>query len=285
MELVGKKIGKALVIELIGEKSTGKYRSLKVYKCLCDCGEECMLSREQLTRNGSPACKKCSRNHRFIDLSGRKFGKWMVIERDISSKEKVSWMCECECGNKKSLIPSVLKNGHSKSCGCFWKEVMRKERIDLIGRKFGRLLVIGRADRKGKWECECDCGKRTIVYAPSLYSGSSKSCGCIRVENLSGENSIFWKGGITDETRQLKHSYKFQRWSKLIKRRDNKECKKCFSKEKLHAHHIINYSFDPSMALVIDNGITLCETCHKEFHRINGVKENNKYQLNIFLKI
>lgn len=59
-------------------------------------------------------------------------------------------------------------------------------RIDLTGKKFGRLTVIEVADSsKGKlrWRCKCDCGKEIVVYGTSLKSGNTKSCGCFRTEN------------------------------------------------------------------------------------------------------
>lgn len=58
--------------------------------------------------------------------------------------------------------------------------------IDLTGQRFGRLLVIGRAEntqgRKTKWICQCDCGKRAAVETANLKSGRQKSCGCLRNE-------------------------------------------------------------------------------------------------------
>ena len=36
--------------------------------------------------------------------------------------------------------------------------------------------------------------------------------------------------------------------------------------------------------LDLENGITLCETCHKEYHKIYGKKENNNEQLKTYLK-
>lgn len=56
--------------------------------------------------------------------------------------------------------------------------------IDLINKKFGRLTVLKRHDKKGnrrqvKWECKCDCGKNHIVTGESLRSGKSRSCGCL----------------------------------------------------------------------------------------------------------
>lgn len=68
--------------------------------------------------------------------------------------------------------------------------------IDLTGKKFGRLTVLGRADSKiranGKprtmWKCLCECGNEIIVEASALRSGRRKSCGCIQseYENLLG---------------------------------------------------------------------------------------------------
>lgn len=57
---------------------------------------------------------------------------------------------------------------------------------DLTGIKFGRLTPI-RLSPEGKikcpkWECQCDCGKTTIVRADNLRSGKSTSCGCLHSE-------------------------------------------------------------------------------------------------------
>lgn len=57
---------------------------------------------------------------------------------------------------------------------------------NLVGQKFGRLLVIERAtSEKGhtRWLCRCDCGKECIVYGSSLKSNNTRSCGCYKVEN------------------------------------------------------------------------------------------------------
>lgn len=60
-------------------------------------------------------------------------------------------------------------------------------KIDLIGRVFGRLTVIGllhqELNKKHKhWQCRCECGKEVIIRASHLLVGSSKSCGCLAVE-------------------------------------------------------------------------------------------------------
>ena len=60
-------------------------------------------------------------------------------------------------------------------------------RVDLTGRRFGRLVAIGIVDEQSahlRWECRCDCGAVTIVRRGNLVSGSSKSCGCLAADNM-----------------------------------------------------------------------------------------------------
>lgn len=59
--------------------------------------------------------------------------------------------------------------------------------IDLTGQRFGRLVVIERAENKGKdtaWLCLCDCGKQKVVRGHDLIRGKQKSCGCLNTERL-----------------------------------------------------------------------------------------------------
>ncbi len=62
---------------------------------------------------------------KFIDLTGKKFGRWTVLERDLNftgHKVGAHWRCKCECGIIKTVRGADLKNGRSVSCGCYHKE-------------------------------------------------------------------------------------------------------------------------------------------------------------------
>lgn len=62
------------------------------------------------------------------------------------------------------------------------------KRINLIGKQFGRLQVVGIAENKGKntaWTCMCECGVVKSYLTYNLTSGKSQSCGCARVESMS----------------------------------------------------------------------------------------------------
>jgi len=61
------------------------------------------------------------------------------------------------------------------------------EQIDFTGQKFYRLTVVKFLIRKGKtyyWEFKCDCGKKVISPINVVRKGKSKSCGCLRDENV-----------------------------------------------------------------------------------------------------
>lgn len=66
------------------------------------------------------------------------------------------------------------------------------KRIEYVGRRFGRLVVIKREDRRDKAGymrpvliCLCDCGNKKEFSASNLYNCTTSSCGCLQKELLS----------------------------------------------------------------------------------------------------
>lgn len=65
-----------------------------------------------------------------------------------------------------------------------------KKNEDYIGRKFGRLLIIGIGNHKRRTSgkkiavviCKCDCGNEKEVQLQALQVGTTKSCGCYKME-------------------------------------------------------------------------------------------------------
>lgn len=65
---------------------------------------------------------------------------------------------------------------------------LRAKFRDLTGERFGRLVVIGRAEKVGNhrlWRCLCDCGQISSHVGSNLKKGSTNSCGCFRREFAS----------------------------------------------------------------------------------------------------
>lgn len=62
---------------------------------------------------------------KFIDLTGRRFGRLIVIERcGCTPHGDVKWKCLCDCGCDAVVIGASLKNGSTKSCGCLLRETI-----------------------------------------------------------------------------------------------------------------------------------------------------------------
>ena len=84
-------------------------------------------------------------------------------------------------------------------------------------------------------------------------------------KSISGENSPNWKGGITPLEKQIRHSKKYNKWRKAVLERDNHTCKLCGEKG-ITAHHIIPFEY-VSTRFELNNGLTLCKSCHNKIHK------------------
>ena len=64
--------------------------------------------------------------------------------------------------------------------------------VDISGEKFGRLLVLHRAENRGGitcWNCKCVCGKTVEVAGADLKRGRTRSCGCLRSDITTKRNT------------------------------------------------------------------------------------------------
>lgn len=77
----------------------------------------------------------------LIDLTGQRFGRLLVIERNASNCGYVTWLCKCDCGNEKVVSGQELRKGKTQSCGCLRKEVTSKRRKK-HGKKGSRLYIV-----------------------------------------------------------------------------------------------------------------------------------------------
>lgn len=55
---------------------------------------------------------------KFIDLTGQRFGMWLVVSRASNIGSQTAWNCLCDCGNTGVVQGNNLKSGISGSCGC-----------------------------------------------------------------------------------------------------------------------------------------------------------------------
>lgn len=106
-------------------------------------------------------------------------------------------------------------------------------------------------------------------------------------EATKGKKNPNWNGGVSTEDAKIRGSVEYHLWREAIYTRDIFTCQKCNDGKggTLNAHHIRNFSKIIELRTSIENGITFCITCHKEFHKRYGIKKNNQQQINEFLNI
>lgn len=134
----------------------------------------------------------------------------------------------------------------------------------------------------------CQCGKEKDTRANICRSCASKIKGAAGRGVSRNKGKATWNKGKKQspewiqkrlESRGMKYNEgpvwtKGERgaknsWSRAVKKRD-RCCVYCHSTDKLHAHHILSAHKHPEFRLFVDNGITLCYSCHWDEHRLNG---------------
>lgn len=88
------------------------------------------------------------------------------------------------------------------------------------------------------------------------------------------------RGRKVDPRKRERHYTKYKLWREDVFKRDNYKCKKCGERGKeLRAHHIMNYAEYTELRFSLDNGITLCSSCHTKFHKKYGKRKNDWKQI------
>lgn len=200
---IGDKYGYWTVKGYAGKR--GNY-NIDYWNCDCDCGCNRDVSGQSLKNGSSKSCgclrnestQKASIDKREIFFNpGDKVGNWVILEyygKNPNDETKMAntYLCECDCSwhTKKVLYASQLSSGNSTAC----KRCSLLK--DLVGKKFGKLLVLEldveriKNDPRNRiyYICQCDCGKILSVRQDSLTSrGEKASCGCTDFKDLTGQ--------------------------------------------------------------------------------------------------
>jgi len=60
---------------------------------------------------------------KLIDMIGKKFNRLTIISRAENEETRAAWNCLCDCGNTITLNGKQIRSGHTKSCGCYRRDV------------------------------------------------------------------------------------------------------------------------------------------------------------------
>ncbi len=211
-----------------------------------------------------------------------------------------------EYSSYSSLNRSIRKNAFCKKCYNIKRALDAVRNVKVLEKNCptcDKLIIYAnkeslRLSCKENWEC-CSCSKsgdknpafgkkmphsqETIDKIVKSNTGKKRSPEIVEMLRLAminkqyiGENHPNWKGGITPINESIRKSVKYKNWRNCIYKRDNYTCKLCNATGKINVHHIkAFYTIIKSEVELYDinNGITLCECCHKKFHSDYGIKD------------
>lgn len=103
----------------------------------------------------------------------------------------------------------------------------------------------------------------------------------------TGPDHPSWRDDITDEERAMRRDANRQgEWRQKVYERDGFSCQRCGDDRggNLQAHHIEAHCENKEKRWDLDNGVTLCVTCHRGFHRAYGLKGFGHTQLDEYLR-
>lgn len=194
---------------------------------------------------------------------------------------------KCVCGNIGYISYSELKSNRKeknkcKKCSSAWNKTNYNEIYSFFEKNNCELLEKKFINTHTKMKYRCFCGNISyITFNDFRYGHRCMNCGS---KERSGEKNGKWNSEMTDEDRkeasQWMKTNEHKIWVKSVLKRDKYICQICDEhKNHLNAHHILNWRTHKDLRIDINNGITLCEDCHKEFHMKYGKKNNNLEQI------
>ena len=282
MVSVGDKFRKLTVVKI-----TKIGRKVEVF-CKCDCGGEITTTEHHIKCGDKRSCG-CLKPKPY-NVGDVVNGMEYLGDTDKRTKDRgIIGIYRCHCGKIKEIDKSLVKRGRQVSCGCSRRSVK-------IGEKFNKLLVLEVIGSGVQGhiivKCICDCGTVCEKLAAVIASGTSKDCGC-QLKKRANIRRRIKKIKRVKKLRQLhiKRIKKRERikerngtspFRRQVLKRDKFKCQICNNNRKLIAHHLDGFHWCVFGRNDVNNGVTLCNVCHKRFHKKYGRRNNIKEQFEEF---
>ena len=249
-----------------------------------------------LAKTGRFECRSCiikASNSVEKPAIGTKYNRW-TLTAHTDRTDFGTFLCDC--GTTKDVFYHSVFKGASKSCGCLNKELKRAQLVPLKeGSVYGKLTVSHTSKTRGHSIFNCLCGGIVEKKDATVRQGVVTDCGCGRnnaikefyvnnPEVRSGANHPSWKGGLTSDRGRIMQTTAYKDWRTDVFTRDNFKCQCCgINSNQLEAHHIIPYAVAEDLRTDVNNGITFCKECHKNYHKLYGRKDLNREQIESFI--
>lgn len=208
-------------------------------------------------------------------------------EEYVSAKTKIK-VTHNTCDFTFTVSPDNFLNNNTRCPKCSGNfkndELFKKEINDLVGNEYS-LLETYKTKRHKLLFIHNECGTSFKQHPENFLKGHR--CPTCGLQKRSKENHYKYNPDLTTEDRMKRDMFngEIRKWRERIFKRDNYTCQICGSYgNKLNAHHLNSWDKYINQRFEDDNGITLCDSCHKSFHKRFGYGNNTSEQFMEFVK-
>lgn len=172
-DITNNRYGKLVVM------SHARKNNVKWATCKCDCGNIITVRAADLQKGTTLSCgcyrKECQAA-RTKDLTNQVFGRLTAKEHFVH-KEKSWWVCTCQCGKAVSVLANSLLNGHTRSCGCYRRDILTTHGLTgtrLLCSSYDKIRRERELEMDSKWKPEMEIALRTFRCSCALCGMSEE---------------------------------------------------------------------------------------------------------------
>ena len=244
---------------------------------IATCGHEHSISLNNFSHGKGDLCKSCrikdnaKKECLSDDVMRRRFeetGCRVITKHIRNTRDKVHYIALC--GHENSIDYSHFSQGGGRVCSACSKSVSYS--LDVVRGAFEErgceLLETEYVNCKTLMRYRARCGHESLIDFDVLLNCDNAALRCRNCHKHSYHEQP------TDRNR-----FASKEWRKIVYKRDNWTCRVCGAHGGLlNAHHLNSYDAFPDERFSEDNGVTLCSSCHTEFHKAYGFGNTTKEQ-------
>jgi hypothetical protein len=240
------------------------------------CGEEVKIANLQKLANEQKTPEKEVKN--LFKARG-----YTLLSRYKNAKEPLQYKCPNHPEKLLKIRYKDLKDGNGcRYCAIDKTRLGIKQVKQLFSEKGYELLEQTYINSRTpmRYICPNHEDKETTITVGSLKAG--RGCSYCAIENSRGKLSVHYNHDLPEDTRKKDRRYdaEIHLWRSSVFERDAYTCTVCGDDRggNLNAHHKEGFNWCVHRRYDVNNGVTLCEDCHRGFHSEYGYGDNTENQ-------
>lgn len=252
---------------------------------IATCGHEHSISLDNFRAGKGDLCKKC----RYKDIAGKESvprskviqafeeeGLKILSLDGAGASTKVRYIAHCGHENEVDYTHFKFQNT-GRICNKCSKSI--RYEYDFVKEAFEQkdceLLETEYVNCKTPMRYIAQCGHESYITFDMFLNSGNATLKCRKCHKHTYHDTPLDRNRTASKV-----------WRKAVYARDGYECVACGKHGgDLNAHHLESYDDNPKLRFSVDNGVTLCPSCHILFHKKYRFGGNTKEQFDEWIKV